>query len=206
MSDRGIDYSGPGATCNRSEDGIRYGVICINDLCDFALEEFEPDYGDPTCPRCGNDVENYSDAVVKIEAQEVEGIASEEDLDNYYDSLLSCADYVCLGCGIILGSDEVYGDEPVGGWILDDGEYLAQLDEYNDVFLVKSPYKTRSQFCSPCAPGACHLGHPISVDDNPDHPWCFAFGHDWFNGDKAPYRVFSVSTGEEVFPEAKEDR
>lgn len=65
--------------------------------------------------------------------------------------------------------------EPLG-WTLDDGEYLAESDSYGDIFVYRSPYYTHAQFCSPCAPGACHLENP--TDKGGQRAYCFA--PDWF--------------------------
>ena len=43
-------------------------------------------------------------------------------------------------------------------WKIEDEEYHAfQSEDDTDIFVTKSPYFTYAQFCSPCAPGACHL-------------------------------------------------
>src|SRR5437870_3160567 len=51
-----IDY-GLGRSNVDLETGIRYGVIPSNVIAEFFLDEFEPDYGEPTCPKCGNEAE-----------------------------------------------------------------------------------------------------------------------------------------------------
>jgi len=80
---RGIDYSGPGSNVNRDpETGIRYGVIPIDRLGEFAHESFEPEY-DAACPACGEDWP--------------------EDLDTPAD---------CPACGKRVRDGEQYGDEP----------------------------------------------------------------------------------------------
>ena len=172
---RGIDYSGPGSQANRDpETGIRYGVISRNDLVHWALDDFEPDYGDPTCGHCGGDVVDY-----------------DEDVHGEYDHT-GYADFACEHCEKVFESGECYGDEP-HGWTLDDGDYQCPLDSSNDVWVFKSPYYTRAGFCSPCAPGACHLSSPCD-----DGERCYCLGHDWFEGGQAPYPVYRVGTGEVV--------
>ena len=164
---KGIDY-GMGQTNIDPSNGIRYGVIPMNSLHEWAWDDFEPDYGEPTCPKCGN--------TANLETDKSE------------------ADYSCESCEYCFNSDEAYGDEPLGH-TLESDEYTASVDSYGDVFIMKSPYFTRAQFCSPCAPGACHLDNPT---DDGERAYCF--GHDWFEGDKAPYPVYSVATGELVNP------
>jgi len=81
-------------------------------------------------------------------------------------------------------------------WCYEDEGYVAHSDDYGDVFIIESPYYTYAQFCSPCAPGACHLNNPISEKD-PNNK-CYCFGHEWFENEKAPYPVYSVETDELV--------
>jgi len=52
-------------------------------------------------------------------------------------------------------SEPDYGELhcPKCGNNLDDGDYLAASDSEGDVWVYRSPYYTRAQFCSPCAPG-----------------------------------------------------
>lgn len=93
--------------------------------------------------------------------------------------------------------EDDYADcvEPVE-WRMDDGEYKAeQSADSCDVFVLKSPYFTRAQFCSPCAPGACYLLNPVE-----DGVRAYCFGPDCFydNEDGVPYDVFSVETGKRV--------
>lgn len=98
----------------------------------------------------------------------------------------------CAHCGIELCWDFM---EPIS-YFIDDGEYLIESDSYGDLFICKSPYYTYAQFCSPCAPGACHLENPI--DDNDPNNRCYCLGHDWFDGVQAPYPVYSLKTGKLV--------
>jgi len=78
-------------------------------------------------------------------------------------------------------------------YYLDDGEYQAeQWDSFSSVAIFKSPYFTMAKYCSPCIPGAGDLDH------TPGPCKCYCFGHDWFDGEQAPYKVYSVDTGKEV--------
>lgn len=181
----GIDY-GLGKTNIDIKKGIRYGVIPIHDLNEWAWEEFEGQYGDPCCPECGNTVEescygkdyfcNYCYEVNVIPPED--GSEDEEYKEKY-----------CYW------SEECYPEQALS-WLLDNGEYLAEHGEDCDIFILKSPYYTHAQFCSPCAPGACYLRNP--VDSDLDNNMCYCFGHDWFEDEKAPYPVYSVETGELV--------
>lgn len=200
MSDyAGIDY-GRGKTNIDPATGIRYGVISINALYPEAVEAFEPDYGEPTCPDCGSGLLNPSDETFreaflsnwKDTNDDPDNLeAAEEELEDIY------SDYYCLRCHEEVVSENAYGEEP-NGFILDDGEYQAALDQYNDIMLFQSPYYTHAQFCSPCAPGAGHLGHPVAAG-----PKTYCLGHEWFEEDKAPYPVYRVADGTLVPPPAQ---
>lgn len=182
----GFDYS-LGTANHRGE--FHFGVISAHACCEFIYEAFEADYGPPTCGKCGNEAIEADDP----QAPDIDELP--EDWETIH--AIGGADYACLGCKRFFSSDDAFGEEPVGNY-LDDGEYKASLDGYNDIFITQSPYFTYAQYCSPCAPGAGHL-------ENPCPPGCggiktYCFGHDWFNGDKAPYPVFSVKTGKLVLP------
>ena len=65
-----------------------------------------------------------------------------------------------------------------------------------DLFVLKSPYYTYAQFCSPCVPGACNLDHPLDPDSGADKCYCLPF--DWFEDMKAPYRIWRVEDNKEI--------
>lgn len=96
--------------------------------------------------------------------------------------------------------------EPIGFRYSSDGYEATQSADDSDIFILKSPYFTVAQFCSPCAPGACHLRNPIEVPDvdaPADPNRCYCFGHDWFDEEEAPYPVYEVATGKRVYPDKK---
>ena len=181
---KGIDY-GMGQTNVDPTTGIRFGVISGN-LLPWWDEEFETQWGDPTCPMCGN-----VNAVAKPgDESEVNpadyGPESNSDGNGYEKGTFGHGDYLCHACRYAFSSDQAYGDDPVG-YTLDKDGYKAEMSVGGDIFVTKSRCYTRAQFCSPCAPGACHLEHPM-----PEGEKCYAFGHDWFEGGVAPYPVYRV--------------
>lgn len=178
----GLDYSGPGSTCNRNTTtGIRYGMIPANDIGQAWYDSAEPDYGDPHCPKCGKEVK-----------------AAKGEYSRYEHAKYECDDYVCHACKYVFGSDSAYSEESQGEYV-DDGEIKAFSDDSGDVWVTFSPYFTYAQFCSPCAPGACYLRNPLNTPSNANRAYCL--GHDWFEDGTAPYPVYSVETGELVTPE-----
>lgn len=181
----GLDYSGPGATCNRNlETGIRYGIIPANDIGQAWYDSAEPDYGEATCPKCGNAVKSAKGEYARYEHAKHE-----------------CADYVCHHCKYVFGNESAYPDEPIGGQNYEGDGYKLHEDSSGDLWVFDSPYFTYAQFCSPCAPGACYLLNALESPNDANRAYCL--GHDWFEDSQAPYPVYSVETGELVTPETK---
>lgn len=190
----GIDY-GRGQANIDHETGIRYGVIRLRSLREYAIEDFEPDYGKPHCPKCGNEAETIPSHMESDPSGEGKWVSVVQDIPEEmeeWENGGTFGEYACRRCEYLFDGEEAFGDSPVCHTLDDDG-YQATLNEYNDVFLTKSPFFTYAQFCSPCAPGAGHLDNPC-----PTGPRTYCFGHDWFDGGRAPYPVYSVETGEEV--------
>lgn len=174
MAYAGIDY-GLGTTNIDTATGIRYGVISQHSVnADAFFEEQELDYGDASCPKCGT-------------------MALEYDRDKHesYESGNGCADYACEQCAYVFDSSEAFPEE-ANGWHIKDDEYVIVDCLQSDAMVIKSPYYTLAPFCSPCVPGAGDLN---SAGDGVK---TYCLGHDWFDGGKAPYPVYSVATGEQV--------
>lgn len=138
------------------ETGIRYGIIHSSSLHPEALGDFEPVY-DPHCPSCGLDLAETEDS----------------DCDH------------CPDCDLFFENGEQYGDEPSSTIYVGEG-YELSLDEHGDVWVFKSPFVTRVQFCSPCAPGAGDLTSPCDAG-----ALAYCLGADWFEDD-TPYDVKRV--------------
>ena len=78
-------------------------------------------------------------------------------------------------------------------FFINDEEYIAESDDYGDIMILKSPYYTLCQFCSPCAPGAGYIMSPLK-----DGVKTYCFGHDWFESGKAPYPMYDIKTDKVV--------
>lgn len=166
----GIDY-GMGLTNIDKETGIRYGVISIHKVVREWSDSSEADYGNPVCPKCGQEIKTEY-----------------ENEDNWRK-------VTCESCGFEANEEDTQPEEPLC-FFIDDGEYKAfQSADDTDIFVEKSPYYTLCRFCSPCAPGAGDLGSPLQ-----DGIKAYCFGHDFFDDGKAPYPVYSVETNELVNP------
>ena len=165
----GINYAGSNSNANKDKkNNIRYGVINQNKVGNAWFDESEPYYGDLDLV-CPN-------------------------CDHSYLALIEYTD--CPECD---SPNECDCIEPVS-FFVDDKEYSAECscDDSMDIFIQKSPYFTYAQFCSPCAPGACHLENPL--DHKEDNNKAYCLGHDWFESGKAPYPVYSVKTGQLIEP------
>lgn len=196
----GIDW-GLGRTNIDLSTGIRYGVIPAHDVGAGWYDSAESYYGPACCPKCGNEAADYDTAENEYGAEN-DGAELSPAMSH------SCADFGCVRCGLYFGSDEAYGDEALAHrvGIGEDGEeeegadvVATQGGDDCDIFVLRSEYFTFAPFCSPCAPGACYLRDADYAGD--DRAYCF--GHEWFWDTErgyAPYPVFRVSDGAEVYP------
>lgn len=163
---RGIDY-GLGKTNKDEETGIRYGVIPIGSISQNCADDLEPHY-QKSCPYCGNELDDDVDA------------------DN--------EDAECSDCGNSLHDEDLYPEQPDSYSYDKHGYTLTQGREDSDIFVTKSPYFTYAQFCSPCAPGACHLKNPLTEPH--ENNKCYCLGPEWFDKENpCPYPIYSVETG-----------
>lgn len=220
MSYDGIDY-GMGTTNIDRETGIRYGVISLRYVLQAWADSSEPDYGDPHCPKCGNDAEDLTADDVYFcreceylfdssEAYPDEcecphcpkcgnnaGDLTADDAPDLNDMTVEeweCdgTDYFCRECEYLFGANEAYPDE-CECFRYDDTDYHCWQDSYGDIFVMRSPYYTRGRFCSPCAPGAVSLGTDGGIK-------AYCFGEEWFDDDfPCNYPIFDVATDHLVY-------
>ena len=167
-----IDY-GRGLTNVDHETGIRYGIIPANRV-EYWNDSAEFEEVSPICPLCQGDIEDFDE---------------EKDYPLY--SKYGVEEYQCNNCKLSFSSDHVFPEDSNLVYN-NDGYSLFQSYDDPDIWVFKSPYYTLAGFCSPCAPGAVYL-----TDESPDAKG-YCLGHDWFEGGKAPYKVFDVKTGRRV--------
>lgn len=194
----GIDY-GMGKVNIDHGTGMRYGVISIHKVLQAWADSSEPEYT-YNCPYCGHE---HAESWVNRLGNEVK-----------YST--------CRGCKKRLYAEDfnMQDIDPISFTCNQDGYQAQQSADDPDIFILKSPYYTYCQFCSPCAPGAGYLmdyfrptTENVSVMiSNPDNVGkiykvcaenagfikAYCFGHNWFDDNKAPYPVFSIETGELV--------
>jgi len=174
MKGPGIDYSNGKSNIDHAT-GIHYGVINQHEVLQAWADSSEANYGQPEnteCDLCGTEFS-----------------LEEEDQERGWGVTV-----LCPKCCNEFEVDLPDCAEPLG-YYFDSEEYIAECGDDGDIFVMKSPYFTYCVFCSPCAPGAGYLMTPAD-----DGIKAYCFGHDWFDDQKAPYKVYSVKTGEEVQP------
>lgn len=188
--------------------GIRYGVISPHSVSSWSLDEV---YQNGTDPHWENAKAELIDDIKNL--CENHGIAFDRiDTDQFVDEMSD--HFESCGDGQMDYSDKDY-DLHVSG------------DNFG-IFVMRSPYYTYCRDCSPCAPGAGDLDHPIgafpvngdlnSTVDKESYeafliagdPRCYrsgktlCLGPEWFDTDndqysrKIPYRVFRVDDDREV--------
>lgn len=168
---RGIDY-GHGLSNIDMSNGIRFGVISANVVGEAWYEDAEANFGKPKCPDCEGEVTEAT---------------PEQDKE-----------WHCVKCKKSYDTEDVYPSDPYSYYYDKEGITAEQTFDDTDIFIVKSPYYTRAQFCSPCAPGAGHLENPCD-----DGMKTYCFGHDWFEGGEAPYPVYNVKDDSLVVSEER---
>lgn len=194
----GIDYSGPGSDVNRdSETRIRYGIINQNAVGGEAADDISSRGTDLGFENAKEELKGKLRNVLDDYYHTKE--KRESAVESAFDALDDWADLI----------------EFNGPWQLKEDDYTLMLATDGDIWVFKSPFYTYAQFCSPCAPGACHLGHPLDVkiqagiasvaasegaayETFVDSNKCYCLGHDWFEDGKAPYRMWRVDNNEEV--------
>lgn len=189
MSDYpGIDY-GLGQSNIDKETGIHYGVISQRTPTPEAVDDV---FNGPNTTDLNYESwkHNFLQDVREAVYGAVRDYTTDERANELADHLKDEAEgWDWLG-------DCYNGDEINPEY--DDGDYkIAKCLDY-DLFVLKSPYFTHAQFCSPCVPGAGNLDTPCETG-----PRTYCLGHDWFDGGVAPYPVFNVKTGLKVEPEVK---
>ncbi len=195
----GIDYAGPGSTVNRdSLTGIRYGIIRGNDLMAEVLDDITVHGEDLGFKAAEEELKTeLRHALEDYFSDWADSKRLTNAVENAFDALDGWAD----------------GIDTSGPWQWEKEGYSVRLAEDGDVWVFKSPFYTYAQFCSPCAPGACHLGNPLDVkvqagiasilnagegETFVNSNQCYCLDRSWFDDEKAPYRMWRVDTNEEV--------
>lgn len=122
--------------------GIRYGIISLNELGEYALDSFEPVYI-LSCPECGH-----------------------EPGDDAPDKCPKCG-YECDQCG-----DSWCPDEAAEWVFEDNEYSLSLDECNDVWIFRSPYTTSRWSHCSPCAPGAAHLSDCDREDHRHDLAYC----------------------------------
>lgn len=194
-----IDY-GMGKSNIDFETGIRYGVISLNNVASHFYDDQEFDYGEAICPECGS-------ALIESSSTQASNFATKDYFcmtcfENYLPEHDNEEDAAKVASHF---SDVCFPEEPLS-WSITDSEYSIVPCLDNDAFILKSPYFTYADHCSPCVPGAGDLDNPTTWDqvNKGFGVKAYCLGPDFFDEyNVIPYTVYSVATGEVVKAKAE---
>lgn len=202
---KGIDY-GLGQSNIDKETGIRYGIIPQNDVMPEALDDVFSHGRDLGYEYAEKELHDKLRGVLEDYFSDYKR-GTKGDGMNDGKSRLDIAVEDCFN-NLDGWADNIESSGPY----FYESEETVQTDEGGDLWVFKSPFFTYAQYCSPCAPGACYLANPLYVDADRKEvhqlckdfnvPKAYCLGHEWFEGGKAPYPVYSVETGERIDPKS----
>lgn len=198
------------------ETGIHYGVIPQNALDSWSLDDIYSNGIDLGYESAQQELKDHCLSVANIlKRHEVQTEEDVLDVVDYWFSDYDCSnyeadtDFIKLHTTKELANDlfDHFEDQwqdamscaESGPYRYESDGYIMETDSHSDLFITESSYYTLCRECSPCAPNAGYLL------DRGDSMKAYCLGHEWFEGDKAPYPVFRVDNDEEVLPnETKE--
>lgn len=158
----GIDYSN-GQSNFDTDTGIHFGVIHQNKCASHIWDDLEGVYV-TRCPHCGTELGD--------------GFDNGDEYENGTN---------CPHCEKEIGDGEQYGEE-ADYYKFDDGKLVVTVDDSGDLWVLKSPFYSLSQYCSPCAPGAGYLSNPCKEGIK---TYCLPV--EWFDDySPCPYPIFDV--------------
>ena len=174
--------------------GIHHGVISPHSVMPEALDDicFGANITDPIYEESREEVSNKINEFFK----DLGFLPGDKEID-IRDEILEYHD------------DHYQGDD-TGIYDYKDGNYTLHNSGDNfGLFVIKSPYYTFCRQCSPCAPGAGNLDEPIEKEEYEKIGDFFCNYHktalktycldkSFFEGEKAPYRVYRVEDDTEV--------
>jgi hypothetical protein len=186
MSYAGIDY-GMGKSNIDTETGIRYGIVSMNSLNEWAWESMEQ--GDDL------DYDAFKKEVISSLSSSIREALEQYSLDYQNDSD-AIADDVWDGLEVEYESN---GD--CRRYALEEDGCSLQTTSSGDLFVFKSPFYTHAQFCSPCVPGAGNLDCPCE-----NGPKTYCIGWEWYDEEQpCPYPIYRCDTGEQVYAPKREE-
>ena len=193
MSYAGIDY-GHGMSNIDKETGIRYGVIHQNHISPDAYEDIINNGIDVDFEGFKKEVKDQLETSIASALEEL-GLYRSGSKYNNNDPEAMAEEIVDN-----LEWDNYEGTGDCTRYEYEQDGYHIQTCSDGDMFILKSPYYSKSQYCSPCAPGAGYLNNPCK-----DGPKTFCLLDDWFDEyQKCPYPIWRVDNDELVFAPEKQ--
>jgi len=193
----GIDY-GCGKTNINKETGIRHGVISQNSIGQDSLSDFFNNADDLTFKEYISEAKSkLRDALSDYFSDVKWGDMKQSKLDMAVDDAFEAVED---------SLNEQYEPQNPSVEYNQEGYVIVNCLD-SDLMIIKSPYITVAQFCSPCCPGACSLNSPLETEEEVDGNFdprksynrCYCLGPDWFDEyNKIPYPVWNAETGEKV--------
>ena len=176
----GIDY-GMGQSNIDHETGIRYGVIPLNDLMPEAADDIFTHGEDVGYSAAIEEIKDGIEAGFKRVLKDLGLRPDDDDISDMADTIMQ---------------DQEFHFESSGPYEYEgDGYSLRTMSDNSEMWVFKSKFYTRAQFCSPCAPGAGYLPSYC-----PDGPKVYCLGPDWFDEDGPPYfKIYRVDDDSVVY-------
>ena len=149
------------------DTGIHYGVINMNTPMSEAVTDMLFKSADVY----------YDAAVIEIDDAVDELIAATSDVHGGDQCLRDqIKELMMTSLEDFQGDEFEYSEE---------GYYVIAYTNENVIMVIKSPWYTLSNKCSPCYPNAGDL-------DTPGELKTYCLGADFFEDEKAPYEIFEV--------------
>jgi hypothetical protein len=190
----GLDYSLGWSNFN-PETGIHFGVISQNSINWDCSNDWQYDYGSPSCPKCTGTVKEIPTHTASSDPPGKWVSIISDVPEAYEDYIGSGSDYACESCKILWDSGDCIGDGAIGWSYEGDGYKLTDCLN-NDIFVLDSLYFTYAQFCNPCVPGAGNLDSPMDAGSGVK---TYCLGPKYFDEFRPmPYACFRVNDGTEV--------
>lgn len=168
----GIDY-GNGQTNIDKETGIRYGVISPNSVMPEALDDIYSNGEDMIYTEWKQ--ERFDEIESAIQSA-IGDYVSDRILKQIVEGATDAAED-CIG-------EDYESDSDGAGYDYTGDGYHIQTSSLG-LYVLKSPYVTRTWYCSPCCPGAGNLDSP-----DVDGVLTYALGPEWFDEhNPMPYAV-----------------
>jgi hypothetical protein len=186
-----------GTTNYDSSTGIYYGVISQHSIDPEAFSDIH---------QAARDL-SYESAVDQLKKElrdALEGVMSEHFSTSSYGGRKSKSETATESAtdaaweAIEQEFNDSYESYADHAWLYEKDGYELRDCLTTDIFVIKSPYYTFAPECSPCVPNAGNLDSASDREAASNWEKAYCLHHDFFEGGKAPYPVYSVATGKRI--------